>query len=128
MRGRTPPRNLGLLILELSSYLRHSLENSPVDFHNDMELADLVLCVPEDCDNRLRIQWRSVGCDAIKLKSAGLKHFLEALEERPDILMGGIVVQNLIHEPSESPIVHNRENTEWAVVKLVCCDVAGEVG
>src|SRR6202007_1909424 len=51
---------------------------------------------------------------------------LEPLEERPDIPLRRVVVEDLVAQPLEGAVVHDRQDAEGAVVQLVSGDGPGE--
>ena len=38
------------------------------------------------------------------------------------------MIEDLVDEPLEIVVVHDRQNTEWAVIQLIGGDIAGKVG
>ena len=61
-----------------------------------MEATDLVLDRAEDLENGLRIQIRTVRRDSLKGQLAAGQGRLEPLEERPDIPVSRVVVEDLV--------------------------------
>ena len=82
----------------------------------------------EDRGDRLGIQRRAVGRDPLEGQSARLQGGMEAAEERLDVLVGRVVVEDLVDEPLEGAVVDDREDAERAVIQLVGGDIAREVG
>ena len=52
---------------------------------------------------------------------------MESAEERLDVLVGRVVIEDLVEEPLESAVVDDREDAERTVIQLVGSDVAREV-
>lgn len=94
---------------------------------DDVELANLMRDRSEDLQDRLGIESRTVSRDPKELQAAAIEDQLEATEERQDILVGWIMVENFVDNPLELPVVHDREHAERAVVELVGGDVAREL-
>lgn len=91
-----------------------------------MKLANLVRDITEDLQDRLGIESRAVGRDSLELQATAIEDHLEAAEERQDILVGRIVVEDFVEKPLELSVVHNRKHAEGAIVEFVGGDVAGE--
>jgi hypothetical protein len=53
---------------------------------------------------------------------------VEAAEERLDVVVGRIAVQDVAGEPLEGAVVDDRQDAERAVIQLVGGDEAREVG
>ena len=81
----------------------------------------------EDRGDRLGIQRRTVGRDPLEGQPPRRQTGLETAKERLDIDVGRVVVEDLIEEPLEGPVVDDREDAKWAVIELVVGDVAREV-
>jgi hypothetical protein len=82
----------------------------------------------EDRGDRLGIQRRTVGRDPLEDQSSRRQGGVEAAEERLNITVGRVVVEDLIEQPLEGAVVDDREDAKRAVIKLVGGDVAREVG
>jgi site-specific DNA recombinase len=91
-----------------------------------VEATDLMLDRAEDLGNGLRIQLRTVGGDAVEDQPAVSQDSPKPLEERPDILVSRVVVEDLVAEPFERAVVDDRQDTEGTVVQLVSGDIPGE--
>ena len=52
---------------------------------------------------------------------------MEAAEERRDVLVGRVVVQDLVGDPFEGAVVDDRQDAERPVIQFVGGDIAGEV-
>ena len=52
---------------------------------------------------------------------------VESAEERLDVLVRRIVIEDLVGEPLEGAVVDDREDAEGSVIQLVGSDVAREV-
>ena len=81
----------------------------------------------EDLGDQLGIQRRAVGRDPLEGQSPCRRGGLEAAEERLDVDVGRVVVEDLIEQPLEGPVVDDREDAKRAVIELVGGDVAREV-
>lgn len=114
----------GLPLLQRPTRLCYSLDDSLVYLFDNVKLADLVRDYPEDIGNRLGVEWRAVGGDALKLQAACVECRLESLQEAPDILLGWVVIEDFIEQAPEIVVVYNGEHTKGAVVEFVSGDVA----
>ena len=63
-----------------------------------MKLADLMRHIPEDLSEGLRIKRRAIGRDAYKGQVACRQGRFQTPQKRPDVLVGGIVIQDVIEE------------------------------
>ena len=85
----------------------------------DVELADLMRHRTEDCGDRLGIQRRAVGRDPLEDQPACLQGRPEAAEERLDVDLGRVAVQDVVGQPFEGAVIDDRQDTERAVIQLV---------
>jgi hypothetical protein len=126
-RRRTPATELrfggGQLLADFGYRTQYRLRQ----FLQDVKLAELVWHIPENLRNRLGIQRRTVGRDALKRQSALVECRLKRAEETFDVGACGIVIQNLVADSPERVVVDDREDTKWAVVQFVGRDVSGEL-
>jgi hypothetical protein len=81
-----------------------------------MEGADLVRDLTEDPGDRLGIQRRAVGRDPTDGQSAGLEGGPEPAEERRDVLVGRVVVEDLVRQSLEGAVVDDREDAKRPVI------------
>ena len=70
----------------------------------------------EDRGDRLGIQRRAIGRDPTDGQPAGLEGGPESAEERRDVRVGRVVVEDLVGEPLEGAVVDDREDAERAVI------------
>jgi len=94
---------------------------------DDVELAYLVRDMPEDRQDRRGIESRAIRRDPQQCLTAAVEDEFEATEERQDIVVGGIMVEDFVDNPLELPVIHDREYAERAVVELIGGDIAGEI-
>ena len=127
LRAGTATRQLGSTRRQILAELGHRAEDRLGHFLEDVEGAELMRHLTEDRGDRLGIQRRAVGRDPLEGQSPCRQARLEAAEERLDIDVGRVVVENLIEEPLEGAVVDDREDAERAVIQLVGGDVAREV-
>src|SRR5207237_10817774 len=104
-----------------------SVEDGLVPLGQDVEATNLVLDRAEDLGNGLRIQLRTVRGDPTEGQPAASQGSLEPPEERPDIPVSRVVVEDLVAQPLEGTVVDDRQDAEGAVVQLVSGDGSGEV-
>src|SRR4051812_46801793 len=101
-------------------------EDGLVQFRQNVEATDLMLHRAEDLENRLRIQLGTIGGDPAKGQPAAGQGRPESSEEGPDIPVSRVVVEDLVAQPPEDPVVDDRQDAERAVVQLISGDVSGE--
>ena len=125
-RAGPPTGKLRLLRRQVLADLSDGAEDGLVQLSQDVEATNLVLNRAEDLVNRLRIQLRTVGGDPVDGQPAARQDHLEPPEERPDIPVSRVVVQDLVAQPFEGAVVDDRQDTEGAVVQLVSGEIPGE--
>ena len=118
----------GQRAFKLPADLGDGLQDGFREFRQDVELADLMFDRAEDLDDGCRIQRRAVGRDALEGQAAGGEGLVQTLEESPDVLFGGVVVEDLVDQASEAVVVDDRQDAVRPVVEFVGGNVAGEVG
>src|SRR6516165_2666079 len=121
-----PARELRLLRGQVLADRSDGMEDGLVQLGQDVEATNLVLDRAEDLGNRLRIQLRTVGGDPLEAQPAARQGGLEPPEERSDIPVSRVVVEDLVAQPLEGAVVNDREDAEGAVVQLVRGDVPRE--
>jgi hypothetical protein len=127
LRGGTAPRQLGGLGGQAFPQLGHGTEDRLGEFLEDVECAELMRHLAEDRGDRLGIERRAVGGDPLEDQAPHRQGGLEAAEERLDVHVGRVVVEDLSDEPLEGAVVDDREDAERPVIQLVGGDVAREV-
>ena len=105
-----------------------SLEDCLVDFHDDMENADLMRDRAEYLQDRLRIQGGPVRGYPQQHAAAGIQVGFAAGEEADDVLMGRVVVKHFEEQTPVSAVINKRQLADVSVIDFVYGDVAGEVG
>ncbi len=125
--SRSPSRCRGHLGSDGFAHLRHCPQNRQSEVGDDVEFADLVRDVAEDLQNGLRIQSGTVGGDPLELQASVIEDLLEAPEELQDVLVRGVMVEDVEDEPLETAVVHDREHAEGTVVEFVGGNVSGEL-
>ena len=126
-RGRTATLAGWLAGGQVFAHLGHGPQDRLGQFFDDVEFADLVGHVAEHRPQRLGIQGRAIGGDAVQRQAAQPQGHPEAVEERRDVLVIGIVIEHLVQEPFEGAVVDDGQDAKRAVVQLVDRDVAREV-
>lgn len=127
LRGGTTPRQLGGRGRQALAQLGHSTEHRLGDFLEDVEGAKLMRHSTEDGGDRLRIQRRAVGRDPLEGQAPRLQGRVESAEERLDVLVGRVVIENLVDDPLEGAVIDDREDAEGSVIQFIGSDVAREV-
>lgn len=126
-RGRSAALHHRLSRGQLLANLGHCPQDHLRQFLDDVEFANLVGNSAENRLQRLGIKGRSVGRHAFDRHAPRDKHGLKPAEERDDIRMIWIVVQDLIEQTLEGAVVNDREHAEGTVVQLVGCNVTREI-
>ena len=125
--GRATATELGQAGLQRLAHLRYGAQHGFGEFRDDVEFTDLVGDGTEDLQNRGGIEWGAVCRDPLHGEAAGPQGLLESPEEAEDVLVCGIMVQHVIHQTFEDPVVHDRKHAEGAIVEFVGGDIPGEV-
>ena len=107
--------------------LGHCPQDCQGDVGDDVELADLVRHVAKDIQNRLRIHGRTVGRDPLELQTTAIEDPLESSEEVQHVLVRWVVVEDVVDEPLEAAVVHDRQHAKRTIVEFVGSDVSGEL-
>ena len=127
LRTRTAARQLGGDAGQILAEFGGGGEDRLGHFFEDMEGAKLMKRRTEDHGDRLGIQRRSIGRDPLEDQASRLQGLVEAAEERLDVLVGRVVVQDPVGEPLEGAVIDARQDAERSVMKFVGCDVTEEV-
>src|SRR5437016_1425022 len=125
-RDGAPAGELRLLRGQALADLSDGAEDGLVQLRQDVEATNLMLHRAEDLGNRLRIQLRTVGRDPAEGQSAAGQGRPEPPEERPDIPVFRVVVEDLVAQPLEGAVIDDRQDAEGTVVQLISGDVPGE--
>jgi hypothetical protein len=112
--------------LEFLTDLGHRVQHRLGDLLQDVELADLVLGLGEQVLDDRRIQRRAIRGDPPNLQAASVQLRLELPEERPDVVLRGVVFQNPIEEPLEGAVIDDAEHAEGPVVQFIGGEVPAE--
>ena len=128
LRGRRPPPLRGQLARGQGFAHCHPRPQDRLDqFFENVEFADLVGNVAEDLAQRLWIQGRRVRGDAPQLQAAQLQGHPEAVEERRNVLVIGIMIENLLKQSLERAVVDNGQDAKRTVVQFVGREVSRKV-
>jgi hypothetical protein len=77
---------------------------------DDMKLADLMSHLPQNLPERFRIERRAIGRDAEKGQGACRQGRVQTPQKRPDVVVRGIVIQDVIEETLVAAIIDCRKN------------------
>jgi len=127
LRARTAAWQLGSTGRQILAQFGHGREDRLGHFFENMERAKLMRHIAEDRGDRFGVQRRAVGCDPLEAQPARVQGGMEAAEERFNVAVGGIVVEDLVGEPLEGAVIDDREDAERSVIELVRCDEAREI-
>jgi len=111
------------LLADFCSRTQHRLGQ----FRDHVKLTDLVSYCAENLGNRPGIQGRTVGCDSLQRHVPCLQGGVQAPEERHDVRLFRAVVEHLVQDPFECPVIDHRQYAIRSVVQFICGNVAGEV-
>jgi hypothetical protein len=115
---------VGQALPQASQGTQHSLGQ----VREDMEFTDLVRDLPKHLGNRLRIQRRTIGRDALDYASTSRDQFLQAIQEPDDVPMSRVALQDVVEQSALLTGIDGRQDTEGAVIEFVGRQVAREVG
>src|SRR5262252_8212324 len=73
------------------------------------------------------IERRAIGRDTEEGQVACRQGRFESLEKRPDVVVGGIVIQDVREDPLVAAISDRREHTERSVLELIGGHIARKV-
>ena len=86
---------------------RDGTQDALGQFLEDMEGTNLMGNVTKDGAERRGIERRAIGGDALEAPVAIGQCRLQALEKGGDVVMGGIMIENLIEHPFVAALVDN---------------------
>ena len=84
-----------------------------------MKLAALMLHLPEHRPEGCRIERRAIGRDAQQRQVACCEGRLQPTEKRPDVVVGGIVIQDVIEEALVAAVIDGGEYAEGTVIEFI---------
>src|SRR5215468_12224321 len=84
-----------------------------------MKRTDLMRDIPKHLREGGGIEGRAIGRDAAEGQVTCRQGRFEPPEKGPDILVGGIVIQDVIEEALVAAIIDGREYAEGAVIELI---------
>ena len=112
--------------LQLLTHPGHGTKHGLRQLGQDVEFADLVGHPGEDLGQGRRVEIGAVGGDPLERQPSSGQFLSEASQEVLDVVLGRVVVQDLVDQPLESPVVDDGQDAEGAIVEFVGGDVAGE--
>src|SRR5215470_2127230 len=92
-----------------------------------MKRTDLMRDIPEHVHERRGIERRAIGRDTSEGQVACRQGRFESPEKRPDVVVGGIVIQDVIEETLVAAIIDRGENAEGAVIELIGDHIPGKI-
>src|SRR5215472_10632280 len=92
-----------------------------------MKRTDLMPHLPEHLPEGYRIERRAIGGDTAEGQVACRQSHFESPEKRPDVLVGGIVIQDVIEDPFVAAIINRRQNAEGAIIHFIGGDIARKI-
>src|SRR5215471_19027604 len=84
-----------------------------------MKLADLMPHLPEYLPEGCRIERRAIGGDTAEGQVACHQGRFQPPEKRSDVVVGGIVIQDVIEDALVAAIIDGGKNAEGAVIELI---------
>src|SRR5262245_65911068 len=93
-----------------------------------MKRTDLMRDIPKHLPEGRGIERRAISRDTEEGQVAYRQGRFESLEKRPDVIVGGIVIQDVIEDPLVTAVIDRRENTERSVIELIGSHIARKIG
>src|SRR6267378_433159 len=84
-----------------------------------MKLADLMPHLPEHLPEGCRRERRAIGCDTAEGQVACHQGRVQTPQKGPDILVGGIVIQDGIEEPLVAAIIDGGKHAEGTIIPFI---------
>jgi len=84
-----------------------------------MKRTDVMRDIPEHLYEGGGRERRAIGRDTEEGQVACRQGRVESLEKRPDVVVGGIVIQDVIEDPLVAAIIDRREHTARSVIELI---------
>src|SRR5215813_2973846 len=92
-----------------------------------MKRTDLMRDIPEHLYEGGGIERRAIGRDTEEGQVACRQGRFESPEKRPDVIVGGIVIQDVIEEPLVAAIIDSGENAEGTIIQFIGGDIARKI-
>src|SRR5262249_57480217 len=84
-----------------------------------MKLADLMPHLPEHLPEGCRIECRAIGGDTTESQAACHQGRMQTPQKGPDIIMGGIVIQDVIEDALVAAIIDRGKNAEGTIIQFI---------
>ena len=97
----------------------HGASDRSVHLGHEMKRTDVMRDIPEHLDEGGGRERRAIGRDTAEGQVACRQGRFESLEKRPDVVVGGIVIQDVIEDALVAAIIDRREHTERSVIALI---------
>src|SRR5215470_6715167 len=92
-----------------------------------MKRTDLMRDIPEHVHERRGIERRAIGRDTSEGQVACRQGRFESPEKRPDVVVGGIVIQDVIEETLVTAIIDRGEHTEGTIIEFIGGDIPRKI-
>src|SRR5215813_3493573 len=92
-----------------------------------MKRTDVMRDIPKHLHEGGGIEGRAIGREAAEGQVTCRQGRFEPLEKGPDILVGGIVIQDVIEDPLIAAIIDGEQNTEWTIIEFIGNHIARKI-
>src|SRR5262249_24534504 len=93
----------------------------------DRKLADVMSHLPEHLPEGCGIERRAIGGDTAESQAACPQGRVQTPQKGPDILVGGIVIQNVGEDPLVAAIINDGKNAAGAIIHFIGGDIARKI-
>ena len=83
--------------------------------------------LPEHLLEGFRIERRAIGGDTAEGQTACHQGRVQTPQKGPDIIVGGIVVQDVIEDPLVAAIIDGGQNTEGTIIQFIGGHIARKI-
>ena len=123
-RARSAFGQFGLRGCQTLASAGHGTSDGFVHRGHDMKRTDVMRDIPKHLHEGGGIEGRAIGREAAEGQGTCRQGRCEPPEKRPDISVGGIVIQPVIEEALVAAIIDRGENAEGAIIELIGGHVA----
>jgi len=123
-RRRSPALQLELGLGQAVALFGYRFQDPLSELLDDMEGTQLMGHFTKDRADRFGIERRAIGRDPLEFQVALLQGGPQTPKKCFDIVMSGIVIEDLIEHPFVLPIVDGCEDTVWALIEFISRHVA----
>src|SRR5712692_4942971 len=92
-----------------------------------MKRTDLMRDIPEHLHEGCGRECRAIGREAAEGQGAYLQGRVQTSEKGPDILVGGLVIQDVIEDPLVAAIIDRGKNAEGTIIQFIGGHIARKI-